>query len=411
MGGSMNSDIKSSIGDQAIIAVENKVLDQVQKTLTSPSSPAVDSASLSASETTLHLKHNTLGKTILELLKKAFDDKQRQQLGIDIHITPDGWFKTGHIEFKVHTSSDIKSGGTHNRLPRLIQTDTEQYLAEKNQRRADTSLFAVRYKSVIAKLIQQLTNAIYHRQLSSQEHIHYLECLDSWISLIRQDKNLFNPKKNHDAHDQHFESFLLEVQRKIITEIDTLRLRTDAHQVHKWLTDWQDELRVTLRNSVLWWHTAIHTQPVPKNLYEQLEKLGAAYQRHLELQFMQATDGRIKIAPERLKHWQQQKTITLKKLQSYTHHEITDTVLKQAAQEKVISWEEYYFYNSSEGYYTALQLLWELLYHSKELPLSATAIKDELCYDKVLDCYRTSDDAANIIGFYVYLLIFSLRIQ
>ena len=229
--------------------------------------------------------------------------------------------------------------------------------------------------------------------MSSQEHIHYLECLDGWISLIRQDKKLFNQKKNHDAHDQHFESFLLEVQRKIITEIDTLRLRTDAHQVHKWLTDWQDELRVMLRNSVLWWHTAIHTQPVPKNLYEQLEKLGAAYQRHLELQFMQATDGRIKIAPERLKHWQQQKTITLKKLQSYTHHEITDTVLKQAAEEKVISWEEYYFYNSSEGYYTALQLLWELLYHSKELPLSATAIKDELCYEKVLDCYRTSDDA------------------
>ena len=80
--------------------------------------PAVDSAPYRLSET-LHLKHNILGKTILELLKKAFDDKQRQQLGIDIHITADGWFKTGHIEFKVHTSSDIKSARTHNRLPRF----------------------------------------------------------------------------------------------------------------------------------------------------------------------------------------------------------------------------------------------------------------------------------------------------
>ena len=347
------------------------------------------------SHATLSHKSDKIAKNLLALFRKSFNEEQCQKLGIEIKETSGGWFTSGSVDITVHASGDAKVGAGMQcsiQLPKLLDDLVSQYLAEKHERRAEDSFLSVNYKSFIARLIRQIVNAIYNRKLSRQEQILYLENLDEFLSLIRQEDALFASEQAQEASHLHFEGFLIEAQQRISDAAIELRTLTDAHQMHAWLTEWQLKIGEVLRIGVPWFHFAVQTKPVPKNLPDQLQKLGAAYQRQLEGHIKKRFDGCIKFKPERLKHWHKIKAMTQAELAKfYVGEEISETLLLDAVKKKRISWEQYYFYSLDSGYYTPDQLLWELLNNPDELPLSKAAIKDSLCYTKVLNLYRSSD--------------------
>ena len=350
-----------------------------------------------SSATALSHKSDKIVKILLNLFKTIFDEEQCHQLGIEIKEIAGGWFTSGSIDITVHCSEEVKIGGgmqCSTQLPQLLDNLVSQYLTEKHERRAEDSFLSVNYKSFTARLINKIVNAIYNRKLTRQEQIFYLENVDEFISLIRQEDILFATEQAQEATQLHFEGFLLEAQQKINSAVIELRTSTDAHQLHTWLTEWQLKIGEILRGSVPWIHCIIQTKSIPKNISDQLQKLGSAYQRQLEAHISKSFEGCINFKQDRLIHYQKIKESTRIQLNKfYSDKEISQTLLIDAVNQKIISWEQYYFYNLDSEYYSADQLLWELLHYPEALPLSKTAVKNQLCYTKVLNLYRSFDEA------------------
>ncbi len=347
-------------------------------------------------------------KKIVEVFKKHFSDEDTRLLGLPpIRYEKGKWYvpwdKGSFVSELNHCGQLEETKKTRPDLSDAAQSslrELQTYLSAKMKRRDDSSFFAVRYKTLLAKLIHKIVERIELLNDRMAQKKYYSQLLE-FLEFIWSDETLIKPELREDPNEIHIAHFLHAEMNLCECRLCDLSFTHSPHALLEWIKKLDKDLASMHLVGARLFHVCLQGETIPENLELQLNKLGNTY--HLLWMAEQDSDGmliervRFSISEGEIVKWKNisgRAKIKIKQLISTNEHINFETLLPWVKKGD-LTLKEAVFFNFDKNL-TADQCLFLALYEPELLPLSISQRDDLFGSKNFLKLYRSDPE---VVGF------------